>query len=164
MQIGFAEVRNHIPVVVIQQREDRFQGGCILSDGGFQGDNHAVKRRANFGELQVQFRQGDLRDDPGALRDHRIDAGDRGISLFSLQQRSFQFGAGGFFRGTRLIEIFLRGESLRHQRFQADTGRGSLFHQRLRPLYRGAHRLSVILLGFDGALGQHNLRIKRRQP
>ncbi len=35
VQVGFAEVRDHIPAVVIQQGEDRLQRRGVLADGGF---------------------------------------------------------------------------------------------------------------------------------
>ena len=51
-----------------------FNGG-VLADGGFQRHHHAVERRAHFGKFQMQFSEGDLRQDPGALRHHGIHAG-----------------------------------------------------------------------------------------
>ncbi len=47
VQVGFAEVRDHIPAVVIQQGEDRLQHRGVLANGGFQRHHHAVERRAH---------------------------------------------------------------------------------------------------------------------
>ncbi len=48
----------------------------VLANGGFQRHHHAVERRAHFRvKSQMQFSEGDLRQDPGALRHHGIHAG-----------------------------------------------------------------------------------------
>ncbi|EJK90387.1 hypothetical protein UUU_35070 [Klebsiella pneumoniae subsp. pneumoniae DSM 30104 = JCM 1662 = NBRC 14940] len=164
VQVGFAEVRDHIPAVVIQQGEDRLQRRGVLADGGFQRHHHAVERRAHFGKFQMQFSEGDLRQDPGALRHHGIHAGHGRRGLFGLQQRGLQLRPRRFLSGARLIEIFLGSEPLRHQRLKADTRGGGLLNQRSGALDGGRHRLGVILLRFDGALGQHDLRVEGCQP
>ena len=107
LQVGFAEVRHHVPVVVIQQGKDRLKGGGVLADRRFQRYHHAVKGRADFGKFEMQLGQRNLREDPRPLRHHGINAGHGGGSLFRLQQGGLQFGARRFFGRSRLIKIFL---------------------------------------------------------
>ena len=77
----------------------------------------------------MQFSEGDLRQDPGALRTMASTPVTR-RGLFGLQQRGLQLRPRRFLSGARLIEIFLGSEPLRHQRLKADTRGGGLLNQR----------------------------------
>ncbi len=59
-EVGFAEVGDDVPVARIDQSEHRLVGRGELADGGAQGRHAAIERRADLGELQVQFGDGDL--------------------------------------------------------------------------------------------------------
>ena len=100
----------------------------------------------------MQFSEGDLRQDPGALRHHGIHAGHGRRDLFGLQQRGLQLRPRRFLSGARLIEIFLEAPcgTSGSRRIRVEV----VCNQRSGALDGNRHRLGVILLRFDGALGQ----------